>query len=155
MVPKAQYVTVLKVIARHWTLGHCQGHERGSLPTDCSPCPLSLQLPSLFGLFLFSSSSWGCQPSGVPAGVPSWSGGTVDGALASMVPSTQQRLGHQCRLMISTFHHGRFFWHFKGQCSSKFHQATLYHAQFPRLPTQKRASWPFRWQHTAADFTIQ
>ena len=63
--------------------------------------------------------------------------------------------GHQCCLMNSTFHHGRFFWHFKGQCSSKFHEATLYHAQFPRLSTQKRASWPFRWPYTAADFTVQ
>ena len=80
-------MTVLKVFALHWTVGHRQGHERESLSTVCSPCPLSLQLPSLFGLFFFSSSSLSCQPSGIPIGIPSWSGGTVDGVLASTVPS--------------------------------------------------------------------
>ena len=47
-------------------------------------------------------------------------------------------------LLNGTFHRGRFFWHFKGQCSSKFHEATLYYAQFARLSTQKRASWQFQ-----------
>lgn len=47
-------------------------------------------------------------------------------------------------LLNGTFHHGRFFWHFRRQCSSKFHEATLYYAQFPRLSTQKRASWQFQ-----------